>query len=477
MTTVAPSREEDAKVSRFDKFVNKFKLDSHYEIERFRVMIAVITALGVLIISSAAYVAYKSKQVDISGTVQYTTSFVTSYTQQKGSVDGIYSNSDNTRAVMLFSFDGDMSKNPNDYEVFVTGVDKGKPKRVKSAMTAKLVSFGDSGSMGLIMDAPEGFAEQILNVTMTAKRNLAAPKPMNEEDMAAHGYAGETFTSHDSWRMMFNPAGTNAPVLTELDENDFDPRDFLINSVFRDREVKLRRAADDTLVELRTAQDRIGFYHETLSDMEVNLPDAVGAQIVMPTPNDLIAGDEVKGMSREEVKDAINAGEPIESIEGIASKTEKARELDTYEDGTMPTTYELITQKAVPGGVQYSWHETSIQEGYLQNLMPAGYNVDEYLNELRTRAKEAEIPKMNTKFMLSNGKSIDSYDALDNSVLNLQSNAMNLVNSYRDFYKAKVTYQTKNLVDLLALEAELDETAADTSVGTNPDSITINRAK
>ena len=477
MTTVAPPREERGKVSRFDKFVNKFKLDSHHEIERFRVMIAVITALGILIISSAAYASYRSNQVDISGTAQYTTKFVTSYTQQEGAVDGIYTNSDKTRAVMLFSFEGDMSKNPNDYEVFITGVNKNKPARVESAMTAKLVSFGNSGSMGLIVDAPEGFAEQILNVTMSSKRNLAAPQPMNEEDLAKYGYAGETFTSRDSWCMIFNPAGTNATALPELDAHDFDPRDFLINSVFRDREVELRRAADDTLVEMRTAQDRIGFYHDALSDMEVNLPDAAGAKIVMPAPNELIAGDEIKGMSREEVKDAINSGEPIESIEGIASKSQKARELDTYEDGTMPTTYELITQKAVPGGVQFEWHQSSIQEGYLQNLMPAGYNVDEYLNELRTRANEAEIPKMNTKFMLSNGKSIDSYDVLDNSVLNLQSNAMNLVSSYRDFYTTKVTYQTKNLVDLLALEAELDEAAANTSVGTNPDSITINRAK
>lgn len=477
MTTVAPPREESAKVSRFDKFVNKFKLDSHHEIERFRVMISVITALGVLIIGACGYVAYKSKQVDISGMAQYTTKFVTSYTQQKGNVDGIYTNSDDTRAVMLFSFEGTMSKNPNDYELIITGVDNGKPQRVETAMTAKLVSFGDSGSMGLIMDAPEGFESQVLNVTMSAKRNLAAPKPMNEEDLGKYGYAGETFTSRDSWRMMFNPAGTNATALPELDAHDFDPRNFLINSVFRDREVELRRAADDTLVEMRTAQDRIGFYHDALSDMEVNLPDAAGVKIVMPAPNELIAGDEVRGMSREEVKDAINSGEPIESIEGIGSKSHKARELDTYSDGTMPTTYELITQKAVPGGVQFEWHQDSIQEGYLQNLMPAGYNVEEYLNELRTRAHEAEIPAMNTKFMLSNGKSIDSYDVLDNSVLNLQSNAMNLVSSYRDFYTAKVTYQTKNLVDLLALEAELDETAAATSVGTNPDSITINRAK
>lgn len=473
MTTVAPSRKDSAKVGRFDRFVNKFKLDSHHEIERFRVMIAVITALGILVISAAGYVSYKAKQVDISGMAQYTNGFVTSYTQQDGTVDGIYTNSDRTRAVMLFSFDGTMSRNPNDYQLGISGVDNGKPKRVESAMTVKLVSFGDSGSMGLVMDAPEGFESQILNVTMSAKRNLSSPDPMNEEDMAAYGYAGEDFTTRDSWRMMLNPAGTNAPVLAELDAHDFDPRVFLINSVFRDREVNLRRVADDTLVEMRTAQDRIGFYHETLADMEVNLPDAVGAKIVMPTPNDFIAGDEVEGLSREEVKDAINVGEPVE---GIENKSQKARELDTYEDGTMPTTYELITQKAVPGGVQFDWHQSSIQDGYLQNLMPAGYNVEEYLNELRTRADEAEIPNMNTNFMLSNGKSIDSYDVLDNSVLDLQSNATNLVSSYRDFYEAKVTYQTKNLVDLLALEAELNETAAATTVGTNPDSITINRA-
>ena len=233
MTTVAPPRKDSAKVGRFDRFVNKFKLDSHHEIERFRVMIAVITVLGILVISAAGYVSYKAKQVDISGTAQYTNKFVTSYTQQEGTVDDIYTNSDRTRAVMLFSFDGTMSRNPNDYEIVITGVDKGKPKRVESAMTAKLVSFGDSGSMGLIMDAPEGFESQILNVTMSAKRNLSSPNPMNEEDMAAYGYAGETFTTRDSWRMMLNPAGTNAPVLAELDAHDFDPRAFLSSVIVR----------------------------------------------------------------------------------------------------------------------------------------------------------------------------------------------------------------------------------------------------
>lgn len=472
MTTVTPPREERASAGRFARFAKKFKFDSHHEIERFRVVIALITALGVAIIGGSAFAAYKSKQVDISGTAQYTQFFTTSYTQQDGALNGVYANSDKTRAVALFSFDGVMSRNPNDYEVFITGMNGGKPTRVESAMTAKLVSFGDNAHMGLIMDAPEGFAMQILNVTVSAKRNLASPAPMSAEDMAAYGYAGDTFTTRDSWRMIMNPAATQAPVVPELDAYDFDPRSFLINTVYRDREVALRRAADDTLVAMRTAQERIGFYHDALADTQVNVKDGVGATLVMPAPPKEIAGDKVDGMSREELSSALMAGEEIPAIE---EKSQKARELDTYEDGTLPTTYELITRSAVRGGVQYDWRASSVEEGYLKQLMPAGYDPQTYIGELRARSKDAKAPEMDTKFMLSTGKSLDSYDATDKALMSLRANAMNLVSSYQDFYQAKAQYQANDLVALLALEAELDDVAEGTTVSTTAENITVNR--
>lgn len=472
MTTVTQSREEHASAGRFATFAKKFKFDSHHEIERFRVVIALITALGVAIIGGSAFAAYKSKQVDISGTAQYTGFFTTSYTQQNGALNGVYVNTDKTRAVALFSFDGVMSQNPNDYQVFITGINNGKPVRVESAMTAKLVSFGDDMHMGLIMDAPEGFAMQILNVTVSATRNLAAPAPMSPEDMEANGYAGDTFTAQDSWRMIMNPAATQAPVLPELDAHDFDPRSFLVNTVYRDREVALRRAADDTLVTMRTAQDRIGFYHETLSTAHVNVKDGVGASLVMPAPPKEIAGDKVEGMSREELSSALLAGEQVPAIE---EKSQKARELDTYDDGTLPSTYELLTRSAVRGGVQYDWRKSSIEEGYLAQLMPAGYDPQTYIGELRVRSEDAKAPEMDTNFMLSTGKSLDSYDATDTALMSLRTNAMNLVSSYQDFYQAKAQYQAKDLVALLALEAELDEAAEGTTVGTVAENIEINR--
>ena len=295
---------------------------------------------------------------------------------------------------------------------------------------------------------------------------------MSQEALDAYGYAGETFTLRDSWRMIFNPAGTQATVVPEMDANDFDPRSFLINTIYRDEEVQLRRAADDTLVEMRTAQERIGFYHDTIADTHVNVKDGVGATLVMPEPPKEIAGDKVDGLSREELSKALMGGEVIESIE---TKTEKALELDTYDDGTLPTTYELHTRTAVRGGVQYDWRHSSIEDGYLDQLMPAGYDAQTYLGELRARSSEANRPKMSTKFMLSTGKPLDSYDVTDRSMMGLQSNAMGLVSSYQDFYNAKRQYQAKDLVKLLELEAELDEVAAGTTVNTTSENISVNR--
>lgn len=473
MSTVTPSRDDRTLSGRITTLAKKLKFDSHHEMERFRVLIAVITALGILVIGAAVYVTYKSKQVDITGTAQYTNGFTTSYTQQAGTVDGVYTNSDDTRAVLLFSFDGVMSRNPDDYEVFITGMNsRGNPTKVDSAMTARLLSFGDDSHMGLVMDAPDGFAMQVLNATVSSKRNLVSPEPMDAQTLEKNGYAGETFTTHDAWRMVFNPAGSFAEVLPELDEHDFNPRDFLINSVYREREVELRRAADDSLVQMRTAEDRISFYREAIADARINVPDGVGATLIMPEPDAQIAGDDVEGLSREELGEALMKGEAVEAIE---RKTERARELDTYDDGTMPTTYELMTRTAVRGGVQYDWRSTTIQDGYLKALMPAGYTPETYLQELRSRSQDAKIPPLNSDFMLSTGKRLDSYDVTDRSVMNLQSNAMSLVSSYRDFYTAKAQYQANDLVALLELEAELDDAAADTAVSMQSDNVTIKR--
>ena len=125
--------------------------------------------------------------------------------------------------------------------------------------------------------------------------------------------------------------------------------------------------------------------------------------------------------------------------------------------------------------VQYDWRSTTIQDGYLKALMPAGYTPETYLQELRSRSQDAKIPPLNSDFMLSTGKRLDSYDVTDRSVMNLQSNAMSLVSSYRDFYTAKVQYQANDLVALLELEAELDDAAANTAVSMQSDNVTIKR--
>ena len=59
--------------------------------------------------------------------------------------------------------------------------------------------------------------------------------------------------------------------------------------------------------------------------------------------------------------------------------------------------------------------------------------------------------------------------------MSLRANAMNLVSSYQDFYQAKAQYQANDLVALLALEAELDEVVAGTTVSTAAENIEINR--
>lgn len=463
---------------RFDRLTSKFKFNSHFEMERFRVLVAVLTVLGIAVITLTAVSAYRANRANISDAATYTTSFTTSRTQQVGKVEGVYTNTDKTRAVLMFSMaDAQMSTDPNDYEMAIMGLNRsGKPTDVATAMSANLVTFGDTGEMAVVMDAPSGFDLQVLNITMTAKKELVPPNPLSEESLEERGYAGENFKTRDMWRMMFNPAASGATVLPELDEQDFDPRAFLSNTVFRGQEQATRKKLDELLVEMRTQQQRIGTYYDTLKNTTVDIDGSPNTSLVIPMPPAEIAGDKVEGMSSADLAAAINESlETGEDVPALAAKSDEAREVDTYDDGYMPTTYQLETNTAVAGGLDYNWRDRTIEEGYLSEVVPAGRKPKDYISELTSKSRDAKPPAFPNKYMLSNGKSLDAYSLDDASLQNLNMTASNLVQSYRSFYDAKRRYQAVELVNLLKLEMDLDDTVRATAVGTNPDAVWIRR--
>lgn len=473
-TSQTPAEPE----GRFNRLASKFKFNSHFEMERFRVIVAVLTVLGILVITLTAVSAYRTNRANISDAATYTTSFTTSRTQQTGRVEGVYANTDTTRAVLLFSMaDAQMSTDPNDYEMSIMGLDRsGNPDDVATAMSANLVTFGDTSQMAVVMDAPSGFDMQVLNITMTAKKELVAPNPMSEESLAERGYMGENFTTRDMWRMVFNPAASGAVVLPELDEQDFNPRAFLSNTIFRGQEQAVRKKLDELLIEMRTQQQRIGTYYDTLQDTTVSVDGSPNVSLVIPMPPAEIAGDKVEGMSSADLTVAINESfENGEDVPELAAKSDEAREVDTYDDGYMPTTYHLETNTAVAGGLDYDWRDRTIDEGYLSEVVPAGRKPKDYIAELINKSREATPPVFPNKYMLTNGKSLNVYSLEDASLQNLNMTASNLVQSYRSFYDAKRRYQAVELVNLLKLEMDLDDTVRATAVGTNPDAVWIRR--
>ena len=106
------------------KFFRRF--GPHYAIERFGVMfLSLFTAMCILLVSIGIS-KFRYDTQSLSGMAVYTNAFSMSLSGTEGSVRGVYSNNDHTKAFVLLKF-ADMTNLPvkaSDYSLYLTGADR-----------------------------------------------------------------------------------------------------------------------------------------------------------------------------------------------------------------------------------------------------------------------------------------------------------------------------------------------------------------
>lgn len=423
-------------------FGKRFKLDSHHTMERFGVVCGIFAVTAVAVFGGSAFAAWNSGKETLTDTSVYTPTFTTSKTKLKGDVDGVYTNELGNKALLIMHFDkgAKISYNAADYQGFLMGSDENLNTETVSTpgISWSFHVFGSTGYVGVLLEADEPFAQQVLNLTMRANQELSFKET---DDEPADELAGDkSFAQHDQWRVFFNPGARKAEMIASLNAATFDPARAFYDVVLKSDEQTAREALDSKLVEMRTALSRIDSY---TTDLETTKVD--GLFLRPPQVPGLIAGDAVTGESKSESENG---------------KSNLA----------------LTTKTVVPGGFDFNWRSGNAYDGYLDVLVPAGQSYGEFLSEKSIESTdEREFGVNDIEWTLSDGSPLgQDYRTSDVTMRPLTNVMNNLSQAYADYYSAKNEYQASLLFDLLALDVDLRDVQSNSSANGDEQSLFIN---
>lgn len=396
------------------------RLDSHHAIERFGVIFGCLAVTLALVFTSASASSMTNQVEALDSTTLYTPSFTTSKTQLAGDVTGVYVNSKRTRTLVMMQFDeaSSVSSNAEDYEAFLTGANPDTtPQSLKSDVSGKIVVFGATGYMGMVLESATPFEQQILNLTMRANSELVY-RPEQSRKIREDLQGQKSFTEFDQWRLFFNPGATGAEKAQSLDAETFDPGAVYAELIIRPQEDEARQKLEEQLSQMKADLTRIQSYENEASRVQV-----AGVSLALPQTLEQIAGDKITGTA------ATEGGE---------------------------STLDLQTRWVSPRGYDFDWREGSVEQGYLDEMVPEDTTYVSWLGEKSASSKQGDdtMSFTNIEWTFSDGmlvKDAPSGDTLK-PLLDLR-NA--LAQAYKDYFSNKVKYQTDGHAALIELEIDL----------------------
>lgn len=428
----------------------KLKLDSHHAMERFGVIFTLLSFSLVTILVMSGFSAASNNREALDAKAIYTSSVTTSRTQQQASVKGVYVSPDRERALVMMGFERNavMSTSADNYQAFLTGSTMDlKPEKLKNDVTGKIVVFGSSGYIGMVLDSDRPFEQQILNLTMRANSELvyAQGDARIREDLKGQA----SFYEHDQWRIYFNPGASEAKPLASLAGSDFDPMAVYYDLVVKPGEEEVRGAMEEQLKIMRADLARIDEFESALG----RTPTFDGDFLVnprIPTPQEalkVISGDEIVG-----------------------------EEATAGDDGKMSaSTLALKTNYVPPHGFNFDWRSGSIKEGYLASLVPPGQRYGDWLNskmeagqsgsaadEERTTFNASKI-----QWSLTDGTLLSDAEAGSTSRVGLADVIAlrdSLGNAYEEYWLHKKDYLVKLPLELLNMEVDLQSVSQTISI-------------
>ena len=417
-------------------FGARFKLDSHHAIERFGILFGALTISCVLIFSATGVSAFANNQEALSSKALYTPTFTTSKTGISGEVPGVFVNADRTRAMVLMRFKdtAKVSGNAQDYRGFLTGSTRSlNQESLQTKVSGKVIVFGSTGYMGVVLDSDKPFNPQVMNLTMRSNAELVYKEAgsTSSKDLPADG----SFAKYDQWQVFFNPGGSEAQVSPALSAQQSDIGAIFNEVVVSTQEKTIRDTMDGQLALMQTDLNRI---NDGAAELDRTTADGGSLRLVAPAAPKQIAGDVVEGKA---------------SVSGSAS------------------TLKLKTGTVLAGGYNFDWRAGSVRTGYLKDLVPDSSG---YVAYLAKRAKEPrdEFRVNEMKWLLNDGTDLKSDYSGSNTTIKPLTDIMNkLSQAYQDYYKDKTTYQVDQYGKLIDLEVSLRNVESNSTTNSSSEAL------
>ena len=470
-------------VNDTEKWYEKLKFSRHQTIQRLGVFTAVMSVTGLALVGGVAAGEYRDNKDSVSATAIYTPKFTTKYTNQQGVVSGVYTNSTKTRALVVAKFDSgsQMNINADNYRAFITGIDKNqKPQAIKKPFSGRIYSFGAAQTLGFVLEAPEGLPEQVLNFTVMSESDLVARDRGEEKRVAEE--SGGNYVAEDHFRFIVNPAADSAEYMADLDNDTLDVTHVYNRVVQRDAEVTLRKEAMVSLSYLYDALESVERAEEAARQTKLKIGNNPSVGLMLPERDASMRGDTITGASSDEVQQALNEGleltDPNNPLSALTEYSDSAKKLDLriLEDSQdIYNTYTLNTTSIVPGGYNFDWRKISLDDSYLDRVVPSNVNPRDYFKDHElSQISGGSYGDTEMEWRLSDGSLLSAQDKEDPNVMQLITLASSVRSAYSEYYKLKAEYQRSILGGFLLTEADSRSAADTATVNTNENAITLN---
>lgn len=412
-------------------------LNRHAAIERFCVLFLV---LAIAMMATTTSIVVKKKLYDnrISATqIMYTTTTSFSKTATKGNVERIATNADKTKVFVLLKWEdmSTLSASANDYVIYLTGSNGSKiDTTLLSRPSGHIYVFGTTGYMGVLLMNAEPFPSQILNMIIRDNRDLSGQN-------VGRASAASSFSTYNQCQVYFNPGADTDISIASLNADSLDMASLYKELISYDYEGTMKQTLNSDLETMHSAQLKILEYENRLSN------GLDGAVLVLPEMPEAIAGDDIVAYSKATDEKLVwNDG----ANGWLDSKNNRIPSEEYY--------YKLDTDYVFPGGFDIDWfHSSILTNGWLDQLSIEG-NVGKYLSD-------CEALYTNNATDWTNGTDIEWYysdgsrftvnsESTDTTVKLLSATCTNLIDSWREYYQAKLQYQTSDTMALLRLENE-----------------------
>ena len=431
-------------------FVKKFKLDAHHSIERFGILVLILTISTVILMTSITTHVVSTNAHALDDKAIYTEKFTSSLTDTKGEVHNIYTNKDNTSCFVLLYFKdtSKVSTNAADYKLFLTGSNpEGTKEKIKTQPAGVIYMFGSTGYMGIHLVSKDGFAKQVMMLTVRCTKQLQDAEVSEKDE-----YADGSFKSHDQFRIYFNPAGNDAVQADFLDAPKFDISSMYYSCVAYDKEQEKRTELNDALYSMSTQLNVIDEYGRRLSEED---------GIQLPQMPEQVAGDTIQAKAADG--------------RTVTWKTDVWVDENGKAVNKEDLNYYLISKYRVKGGVDFLWQDGNVYDGYLKDLYP-GNNYEYFFNQLKGE-KDPSIQFGDWQWYRKDG-SLFNYSASGGDSRGTTDGALNAdIKAYVDaidaYYTSKRNYETKLLLELLDIELEVINVSSRWTVNNSVDLMTI----